>query len=56
MRTALIATCLVLALPFALPAQAKDSPDPALLAIVASPARSSQDISKPPSHEMITNH
>lgn len=42
MRTALIATCLVLALPFALPAQAKDSPDPALLATVASPARSSQ--------------
>ena len=42
MRKALIAICLALALPLVLPAQAKSSPDPALTAVVASPARSPQ--------------
>lgn len=42
MRKALIATCLALVLPVALPVAAQSKPDPALTAAVANPARSPQ--------------
>ncbi|MCP5471230.1 MAG: class I SAM-dependent methyltransferase [Sinobacteraceae bacterium] len=42
MRKTLIATCLALALPLVSTAQADTSPDPALVAAVANPARSAQ--------------